>query len=385
VGKIRIALLGDFPEENWPSMDLVSRMLLEHLRASHSNEIEAVAVCPRFARRFSRAGRGKRPFNVDRFINRFIEYPLALRRVSKEFDLFHIIDHSYSHLAHYVPAGRALVTCHDIDAFRSVLEPAREPRGVLFRSMTQRLISGFRKASHVITDSHTTNNELLRFNLVDANRAHVVPNGIEEIFSPKPDREHDSAVQQLLGPRREGEVEFLHVGSTIRRKRIDVLLKVFAGLRSRLGRARLIRVGGRLTPTQRNDAHRLGIDDAIITLPFVDSAVLASVYRRAALLLLPSDAEGFGLPVIEALACGTPALASDIAVLREVGGEAVDYAGVADVAQWINRGTELVLERSRASQEFSERRRRGIEWAKRYSWSEYAARIADVYQVALPQ
>jgi glycosyltransferase involved in cell wall biosynthesis len=140
-----------------------------------------------------------------------------------------------------------------------------------------------------------------------------------------------------------------------------------------------------LTATQQNDAHRLAIDDAIITLPFIDSAVLASVYRRAALLLLPSDAEGFGLPVIEALACGTPALASDIAVLREVGGEAVDYAGVADVAQWINRGTDLVLEQSRASQEFSERRRRGIEWAKRYSWSEYAARIADVYRVALPQ
>ena len=62
--------------------------------------------------------------------------------------------------------------------------------------------------------------------------------------------------------------------------------------------------------------------DAIVVLPFVDRATLAAVYRRAALALLPSEREGFGLPLVEALACGTPVVASDIPVLREVGGDA---------------------------------------------------------------
>ena len=70
--------------------------------------------------------------------------------------------------------------------------------------------------------------------------------------------------------------------------------------------------------------------------PFLRPAdrTLAAVYRRAALVLQPSEAEGFGLPVAEALACGTPVLASDLAVLREVGGEAAVYRAVGDVPAW---------------------------------------------------
>ena len=76
-------------------------------------------------------------------------------------------------------------------------------------------------------------------------------------------------------------------------------------------------------------ARSLGLADAILTLPYFDPrshrdrATLAAIYRRASLVLVPSEAEGFGLPVAEALACGVPLLASDIPVLREVGGDAV--------------------------------------------------------------
>ena len=66
-------------------------------------------------------------------------------------------------------------------------------------------------------------------------------------------------------------------------------------------------------------------------LPFLDRATLAAVYRRSALVLLPSEREGFGLPVLEALACGTPVVASDIDALREVGGDAVRYCPAEDV------------------------------------------------------
>ena len=64
--------------------------------------------------------------------------------------------------------------------------------------------------------------------------------------------------------------------------------------------------------------------DAVRVLPFVSPEVLAAVYRRAAMTLLPSESEGFGLPVLESLACGTPVVLSDIPVLREIGGPCRD-------------------------------------------------------------
>lgn len=153
---IRVAIVCDFAEEQWPSMDLVAAMLLEFLARDHRGRIEAHAIRPRFVRRFTRAGNFASPmFNADRFINRFIDYPIALRSVRDCFDLFHIIDHSYSHLVHELPAGRAVLTCHDLDTFRCVLDPARERRSEPFRAMVRRIMDGFRKAERVCCVSET--------------------------------------------------------------------------------------------------------------------------------------------------------------------------------------------------------------------------------------
>src|SRR4029077_11597420 len=126
-----------------------------------------------------------------------------------------------------------------------------------------------------------------------------------------------------------------------------ILLDVFAAVRSERKDARLIRVGGPFTAEQRVRARELGILDAIVVLPFVDRATLAAVYRRAALTLLPSEREGFGLPLVESLASGTPMVASDIPVLRELGQDAVGYAGLADVAAWRDAILALLAERDR--------------------------------------
>jgi glycosyltransferase involved in cell wall biosynthesis len=71
-------------------------------------------------------------------------------------------------------------------------------------------------------------------------------------------------------------------------------------------------------------------------------AGIAELYRRASLVLLPSEAEGFCLPVIEALACGAVVLASDLPVLREVGGEAAVYCPVGDVPAWVAEAGRLL-------------------------------------------
>jgi glycosyltransferase involved in cell wall biosynthesis len=101
-------------------------------------------------------------------------------------------------------------------------------------------------------------------------------------------------------------------------------------------------------------------------------------------VLQPSEREGFGLPVIEAMACGAPVIASDIAVLRETGGTAADYCPLEDVEAWCDRVLNTVSRTSR-SQEDEAVRAAGIDQAGKFTWSAYAAGSAQLYRELLDQ
>ena len=271
---------------------------------------------------------------TDRVINRYWDYPRWLERRAAEFALFHIVDHSYAHLASGLPAGRSIVSCHDVDAFEAVLPGARQPSAVSEgdgapaprrpagcgpgRLWHRGDASGARRAT---AWCRRRASRWCPTRCTPRTQRHQTPRPTSE---PK-----RSAVARATGG-----PDLLHVGSTIPRKRIDLLLEVFAEARRRFPGARLLRVGGPLSSSQLAHAARLGVADAIVTLPFVDRRVLASVYRRAALVLQPSEREGFGLPVAEALACGTPVVSSDIPALREAGGSGAIYCRVGDLDAW---------------------------------------------------
>jgi glycosyltransferase involved in cell wall biosynthesis len=134
-----------------------------------------------------------------------------------------------------------------------------------------------------------------------------------------------------------------------------------------------VQVGGQWTAAQQRqiEQHRL----AIRQLRGLDRKSLAALYRRAALVLLPSQAEGFGLPVIEALACGAVVVASDIPVLREVGGDGAIYCPVANISGWVDTINRLLT-----SPDFAPDRRTRISQARRFSWEKHAAIILEAYQ-----
>jgi glycosyltransferase involved in cell wall biosynthesis len=207
------------------------------------------------------------------------------------------------------------------------------------------------RAAHVTCDSHATRQDLLRFDVLPPERMSVVPLGVHPTCSPLPDEAADAHAAELLGNCGE-TVDLLHVGSTIARKGIDTLLRVFAEARAQIPQ---------------------------LVLPFLDRETLAAVYRRAALVLLPSGAEGFGLPVAEAMACGTPVLASDLAVLREVGGAAASYAAPGDEALWTTELLQLLAERREQPQLWRVRREKGLQQAAGFSWTNYSNRMAYVY------
>lgn len=376
----RIAIVSDFLEEQWPSMDLVADVLLDNLRLHRRNEIEATLIRPPFVRRLSRVSRGFgqiEAFNADRVLNRFFDYPRIIRKIAAEFDLFHIVDHSYSHLVHDVRRRRAIVTCHDLDTFRSVLKPAQSRRSPIIRAMTRRILSGFQSAAIVICDTDAVRDEILSYRLVPAERLVVIRCSIDRACSPNPDPIYDQHVTQLLGPPRPNALDLLHVASTIPRKRIDILLQLFAAVRQREPLARLIRVGGPFTAPQRRMVEDLQIGNSIVVVPFLTRRELAAVYRRATILLMPSEAEGFGLPVVEAMASGTPVVATDLAVLREVGGRAAEYCGLSDTDAWTTTVCALAAERREQPRAWATRRinciRRAGRFGSKHSASQHLA------------
>ena len=138
--------------------------------------------------------------------------------------------------------------------------------------------------------------------------------------------------------------------------------------------------GGRpFTDDQESLARELGVRDFVRVLPHIDRRTLAAVYRRAALALLTSEAEGFGLPIVEALACGTPVVATDLPVCREVGADTVSYCALGDIDGWASTIDALLEKRARPA-EWQERSARGRDRAGRFSWAACAAACVEAYE-----
>lgn len=372
---VRVGVIADLLEEGWPSMDLVADMLMMHLGGTNVT-VSAELIRPTFSLRLSLPSNSRAPSIVDRVAHRFWDYPRWLQKQRTSADVYHIVDHSYAHLAHELPANRVVTTCHDTDAFRPVISAGRSRSG-LPRFLVNRVVRGLRRAAVVACDSEATRENLVSNDLVPADRTTVVPLGVHPSCTTAPDAVAGASAASLTGPT--GGTDLLHVGSTIPRKRIDVLLDLVADVSAVRPDLILWRVGGPFTAAQTTRVRQLGIEHRIKVLPFVSRPVLAALYRQAALVLLPSSREGFGLPVAEAMACGTPVVASDLAVLREVGGDAAEYCRVGDSAAWTARVLGLLRERESNPAGWAERRRAGVARASLFSWGRYANAMARLY------
>jgi glycosyltransferase involved in cell wall biosynthesis len=379
-----IGLICDLVEEGWPSMDLVGTMLETSLMRLGGN-LKVTRLCPPMRRRLTAVNRpaSQWGFNSDRFLNRFWDYPRWLRARAQDFDLFHLVDQSYAQLVHELPPHRTVVSCHDLDTFRSVLEPDQEPRSAIFRAMVGRILSGLRKAAWITCGSESTRSAILDRQLFFAGRVSVLPYGLHSSCSPCSRNGADEELAKLCGPA-DGE-DLVHVGSTVPRKRIDVLLRVFAKVQCALPGVRLLRVGGAFTAAQSDLARQLRIADKIVILPFLETELVAAAYRRSALTLFPSEREGFGLPLAESMACGTPVVASDIPVFREVGGDAAEYCAVEKIEAWADCVIRLLHERRNHQAAWLQRQQQAIRRAARFSWDEHAAQLAGIYAKVLAQ
>lgn len=224
------------------------------------------------------------------------------------------------HAPHYVcppflPCP-AVVTVHDLIHLR--FPPTRGRRlGPLYARVMLRLAT--RRAAALVTVSEATRQDLAERLGVDPARVRVIPNGVDPAYRPAPDPDAVRAGLARLGVRRP---YVLFVGNPLPHKNLDGLLAAVAGLPP--GTADLVVAG--VGPAHRARVESLvagrGLQDRVLLLPRVPRAALVQLYQGARALACPSLWEGFGLPALEAMACGTAVVAAARGALPEVVGDA---------------------------------------------------------------
>jgi glycosyltransferase involved in cell wall biosynthesis len=249
-----------------------------------------------------------------------------------------------------------------------------------------RLMRGLARASRVIAVSEATRRDVEHMAGVAPHRMRLVYNAPDPAFL-EPDGVHGPEERRRIMERYQIQHPFLLYAGNIRRhKNIPRLVEAFAVVREQLDShplyhdLRLVIIGDNISqyPAVRQAVIRSRVEHMVRFLGFVPLETLRCFYQSAAAFVFPSRYEGFGLPPIEAMACGTPVVTSNVSSLPEVVGDAailVNPENVFDIVRGIRDA--LLDEPLRASLIW-----RGREQASRFSWSRTARQVLEIYQEA---
>ncbi|MGC8785091.1 MAG: glycosyltransferase family 4 protein [Armatimonadota bacterium] len=290
-------------------------------------------------------------------------------------DVLHIVDHSESFLLPAVRAHLKVVACHDLIPLAAGDVVYRRP---FSRWLGQRLyrltVRDISCADGVVACSRTTAQDVLRFLPITPERLRVVHDGVDTDFFVPLRKEERHRYRQEMGYGRQ-EIVLLHVGSNAPYKNIPAVLHTVAYLRHAGHPVRWIKAGQPLSPSLQQMAQELGIVDCLHTEVALDDTRLLRLYQTCDVLLFPSLREGFGLPVLESLACGTPAVIADTPALNEWAGEVCLSAPPNDIQAL----AEKVL-RSAEEGHSPDHRARLREFALQYSWREITRQLVQAYR-----
>jgi glycosyltransferase involved in cell wall biosynthesis len=316
-----------------------------------------------------------------------IRYGLFLRNL--EADLFHIPLNAVPLL---MPKPY-LVTIHDMSTllFASQLGYRNRLRHFYLRR-------GLLRADRVMSVSMATCRDVEAVLGIPANRMRVVYNAPDPIFQapghPAAGRVngeefgyatgYPAEIQRVLDRYRIHYPFLLYVGRTNPQKNIPRLVEAFAVLRGEIQDhpiyrdLRLLIIGDEISryPALRHAVIQSRVEDTVRFLGFVPIDTLRSFYQAASAFVFPSLYEGFGLPPLEAMACGTPVVCSSVSSLPEVVGDAAEIVNPENVFDIARGMREVLLDRARRSRMVE----RGFEQARRFSWERTAQQVLDAYE-----
>ncbi len=275
---------------------------------------------------------------------------------------------------------RAVVTIHDVIP---LLFPDHAPRSrksrvfFLYRWLMAEIA---RRADMIIAVSEASRVDCLaklHISPERADRVCAVPNGVSARFKPP---------LEGAAPRRHPEDRTsvrtcLYVGRADPYKNLDGLLRAFAKIHGELPfPLKLVMAGPRddRYPEAPALARELGVADQVVWTGYLSDSELVHHYQQADLLVLPSRYEGFGLPVVEAMACGTPVVCSTAAALREIAGTAALFAEPDDISGLAQNMRNILTQPALSARLAHD----GLLQAARFTWTRTATETLAVYQRA---
>ena len=294
-----------------------------------------------------------------------LAWPLAATR--------HKVDllHSMAFVTPLIQPLPTVVTVYDLSFIH---HPRRFPtlKRVYLTSQTRR---SCQKAKRVMTISESGRQDVHHYYDVPLDRIDIVSPGVGQHFSPRPEVEVDAfRHREQLAPR-----FFLHVGTLQPRKNIEVLIDAFAELRQ--PDLELVLVGGKGWSYENIFAHvgDLGLAEKVRFAGYVSDADLPLWYNAATALVFPSVYEGFGLPVIQAMACGTPVIAANTSAIPEAAGGAALFFNPPNMSALVEHMASVLDD----PQIVVTMRQQGLIQARQFSWQRAGQQLLASYRRAL--
>lgn len=301
---LRVTLVGPLPGERWISIERYARSIAALTGEAGLEVLKAPVPA------------SERLSPIGAYVARYRHAP-AMVAGGPRGDVVHIADQALGHLTAAFQGTPTVTTCHDLMPL--LLEGHYRGRFEAWFDSTllRRSIEGMCTSERIIAVSANTARDISSHLDVDPARIAVVPNMLAEEYRRR------AAPEQWLarnGVRLPPRPRILSVGHTRPYKNLELLLAALA--EPDLAGTSLVRCGSPLTGDQRALANRLGLASRIVELGHQEPEALAHIYNACDALAQPSRYEGFGVPVIEAMACGLPVVASDGGALKEVAGDA---------------------------------------------------------------
>ncbi len=278
-----------------------------------------------------------------------------------------------------VPSVPTVVTIHDLIPLL-----LRDYRGGLLQRLYTAFVSATaQNAALALTDSKASRRDILTHLNLSPERVRAIPLAADDRYSPEPGPD-DAAIRARYGlPER----YVLYLGGFDVRKNLATVLHTYRWAGPAIGEECPLVIAGRLpqqdshfTPNPRRLLREQGVDRKFVHfIGFVEESDKPAIYRSAVAFVFPSRYEGFGLPPLEALACGTPVVGSDVASLPEVVGDAGVLLPPDDAQGMAGALIQLAVDGTFRA----EMRRRALAQAARFSWERTAQETIAAYQSAV--
>ena len=295
----------------------------------------------------------------------FFDWP-PFDRLALRADVFHFPNFIIPPLA----SGRAVVTVHDA-SFMRYPEMAEEKNLAYLKA---RMSKSIRRADAIITDSRFSAGEIVELFRADPGRVFPIPLGVAGHLRA-PER---GDIERFRRSRGLDKPYLLTVGTLEPRKNTAFLAEVFEALNSFDGELVIAGMRGWKYEPILERLRASPREGSIRYLEYVGDEELPALYAGAELFLFPSVYEGFGFPPLEAMACGTPVIASTAGSLPEVLGDGAILVGDFDAGNWAHKISRLLADNARRKIMSD----RGRAWVSRYTWSETARQTWEVYRKA---